>query len=88
MKIDLSVPAIREVVEFFSATIKTFRNQNKLLRAKNKALKSEVFHTRSLAIRMIMGQSGCSFDQANAQVDGELAKYLKPLQNVSIETVN
>jgi len=88
MKIDFSVPAMREVVESFTGTIKKFREQNKKLSVKNKILKSEVFHTRSLAIRMMMQREGCSFDQANTMVDVELKQYLQPLQNVSVETVN
>lgn len=88
MKIDLSVPAIREVVESFTATIKKYREQNNTLSLKNKTLKGEVFHTRSLAIRMMMQREGCSFDQANSIVDAELKQYLQPLQSVSLETVN
>ena len=72
MKVDLSVPAVREVVEHFSATIKVFRNQVKKLRENNKQLQANLLHIRAITINYIMVERGCSWEEANSYLSKQL----------------
>jgi hypothetical protein len=64
MKIDLSNPVVRELVEHFSAGMKKFRDQIKKLKNNNKSLQSELLHTRCVALDMIMEAKKCSYEEA------------------------
>lgn len=66
MKVDLSIPAIRDLVEHFSSGMKKLRDQARNLRIKNNALQTENFHMRCVTIDIIMGERRCSWEEANA----------------------
>lgn len=75
MKVDLSIPAVREVVEYFSATLKQFRDREKRLRLKNQGLTYEAKKTRELLINTIMKLDNCDSFAAASKVNTAMSGH-------------
>jgi len=87
MKVDLSVPVIRDLIVEFSGTIKKYRDKVKNLRTKNKSVERENFHLRCLALDSIMVERSCSIEEANAYLQEQMSNRIPRNKNDSV-TVN
>lgn len=72
MKIDLSNPVVRNLVEYFSAGMKKFRDQNKKLKRDNAALETKLLHTRCITLDIIMEKHNCSYEMAEHILGGRI----------------
>ena len=83
MKIDLSSPAIAQLISSFTDTCKKYRAKIKFLESKNKELAHQLHLTKSATIGFMMTHHGMSWDDANNILNGRLTDL-----SVSSDVIN